>query len=187
MQQMIDNWTQLFDEVAGCDKCELCRARTYAVPGEGDPEARLMFVGEGPGADEDAQGRPFVGASGALLTAMLREIGIDRSTVYIANLVKCRPPQNRTPTDDEIAACAPYLNWQLGRIKPRFVVALGATAARSLISPDIRIRRDHGQWRDVDGIQMMPTFHPSAMLRDAAQKRLAWADFLSIKQQLEGE
>lgn len=180
-------WMALFERIGACENCELCRSRKHAVPGEGNPTARLMFVGEGPGADEDAQGRPFVGASGALLTALLHSVGIERTEVYIANVVKCRPPNNRTPSEDEARACLPYLNEQFGMVKPEFVVALGATAAKYVIGPDVRIRRDHGQWREVDGIWMMPTFHPSALLRDPSQKRLAYADFQSVRDRLKGQ
>ncbi len=176
----------LFEQIERCERCGLCQARTHVVPGEGDPMARLMLVGEGPGADEDAQGRPFVGASGALLTALLKAVGIARSAVYIANVVKCRPPNNRTPSADEAEACSPFLARQFELVQPQLVVALGATAAKQVIGTDVRIRRDHGQWREVNGLMMMPTFHPSALLRDPSQKRLAYADFQSIADRLKG-
>ncbi len=180
-------WMGLFERIEGCEACGLCRSRRHAVPGEGNPRARLMLVGEGPGADEDAQGRPFVGASGALLTALLQAVGIERREVYIANVVKCRPPENRTPTEEEARACAVHLTRQFELVQPAFVVALGATAAKYVIGPDVRIRRDHGQWREVDGRWMMPTFHPSALLRDPSQKRLAYADFVSVMDRLKGQ
>ena len=177
-------WMVLFDEIEACECCGLCRGRTYIVPGEGNPHAELMFVGEGPGADEDMQGRPFVGASGALLTAMIKAIGLQRTDVYIANIVKCRPPKNRTPTEEEAQACLPFLRRQIEMVSPRLIVALGATASKYMIGPEVRIKRDHGQWREVDGIWVMPTFHPSALLRDASLKRDAWADFQSLQQRL---
>ena len=178
------NWMALFSEIEACEKCGLCQARTHVVPGEGDPHADVMFVGEGPGADEDRQGRPFVGASGMLLNSMLKAIDISRSDVYIANIAKCRPPANRTPTADEAAACLPYLRRQIELVKPKIIVALGGTAARYLIDEDVRIRRDHGQWKEIDGISMMATYHPSALLRDASQKRDAWADFCTLRDRL---
>lgn len=177
-------WMGLFDRIATCEACELCRQRTYTVPGEGNPDADLMLIGEGPGAQEDQQGRPFVGASGELLTRLLHEIGVERTEVYIANIVKCRPPANRTPAPAEAEACLPYLRAQFKLVRPRILVLLGATAARYTIGGDVRIRRDHGTWTERKGVLMMPTFHPSALLRDPSQLRLAWADFQSVRDKL---
>lgn len=175
---------ELFEAVNGCTRCGLCRGRTHAVPGEGNPSAKVMFIGEGPGAQEDKYGRPFVGASGELLTRYIHEIGLERSEVYIANVVKCRPPANRTPTDEEAQACLPYLRMQFKLIRPRILVLLGGTAAKYTIGGDVRIRRDHGKWVERKGVWMMPTFHPSALLRDPSQRVDAWSDFLSLQSRL---
>ncbi len=178
-------WMELFEEIGACEKCSLCLSRTNVAPGEGDPHARLMLIGEGPGAEEDKLGRPFVGASGQLLTALLGEIGFRRCDIYIANIVKCRPPMNRTPTQEEANACMPYLRRQLQLVEPRALVLLGATAAKWVMGDDVRIRRDHGVWSERGGIWMMPTYHPSAMLRDLGQKREAIGDFASIPRKLQ--
>ncbi len=174
----------LFEAIQACDRCGLCRGRTFAVPGEGNPNAKLMLIGEGPGAHEDRLGRPFVGASGEILTRYLHEIGIERTQVYIANIVKCRPPGNRTPSPDEARACLPYLRAQFKLIRPRILVLLGATAAKYTLGGDVRIRRDHGTWTERKGIFMMPTFHPSALLRDPSQRVAAWRDFQSVQAKL---
>ncbi len=175
---------ELFEAVNACKRCGLCRGRTHAVPGEGNPNARLMFIGEGPGAQEDRLGRPFVGASGELLTRYLHEIGVERSEVYIANIVKCRPPGNRTPTEEEAQACLPYLRMQFKLIRPRILVLLGGTAAKYTLGGEVRIRRDHGKWVERKGVLMMPTFHPSALLRDPSQRADAWRDFQSLQARL---
>lgn len=175
---------ELFEAIQTCQRCGLCKGRTHAVPGEGNPNARLMLIGEGPGAQEDRLGRPFVGASGELLTRYLHEIGIERTEVYIANIVKCRPPGNRTPTGEEAQACLPYLRAQFRLIRPRMLVLLGATAAKYTLGDDVRIRRDHGTWTERKGVLMMPTFHPSALLRDPSQRIDAWRDFLSVQDRL---
>lgn len=175
---------ELFERIEGCEACGLCKTRKRVVPGEGNPRAQLMLIGEGPGAEEDDQGRPFVGASGALLTAMLHSVGIERTEVYIANVVKCRPPQNRTPTPDEAAACKVHLRAQFSLILPQVLVLLGATASKYVMDEDVRIRRDHGTWTERKGIWMMPTFHPSALLHDPSQKKLAWQDFQAVRQKL---
>lgn len=177
-------WAELLDRIDGCRLCGLCGERQNTVPGEGDPNARLMLIGEGPGAEEDRSGRPFVGASGQLLEVMLREIGLNRRQVYICNVVKCRPPNNRTPQEQEAMACLPYLDTQIDLVKPEFLLLLGGTAGRYLLGPDARIRRDHGQWFEYRGIKAMLTYHPSAMLRDERQKIEAWRDFLALKERL---
>lgn len=180
----MEGWMKLFEEIAACGKCPLCAGRTYAVPGEGNPKATLMLIGEGPGQEEDISGRPFVGASGALLTALLHSVEIERTEVYIANIVKCRPPGNRAPTPDEAANCMEYLRRQLALVQPKLVVLLGATAARAILEDETRIRRDHGRWTEKKGILFMPTFHPSALLRDPSQKILAYKDFASVREKL---
>jgi len=178
------SWDEVLESIRTCEKCPLRRGCTQTVPGEGDPHARLMFIGEGPGAEEDRLGRPFVGASGQLLDKMIAAIGMTRDQVYIANIVKCRPPQNRQPAPEEAAACLPYLRAQTGLVRPEVIVLLGATAARYTISPDIRITRDRGRWIEKKGVWMMPTYHPSALLRDPSLKRAAWADFQAVRDKL---
>lgn len=178
------SWPQLLDEIYACEKCRLCAARTNVVPGEGDPQAKLMFIGEGPGRDEDLQGRPFVGRSGELLTRMIRAIGLEREQVYICNVVKCRPPQNRNPEPDEAAACLNYLRAQVALVRPKVVVLLGKVACRYTLQEEISVMRVHGQWYERKGIWFMPTFHPSFLLRDPARKREAWEDFQKIRDKL---
>jgi DNA polymerase len=153
--------------IRACSLCALCRSRTNAVPGEGPAQAAVVFVGEGPGAEEDRQGRPFCGASGKLLTKVLADIGIGRESVFITSLVKCRPPGNRDPLPEEIAACRPYLAAQLRIIQPRVVCALGRHAARELIDDRIAISRDHGRQRRIDDVIYVPMYHPAAALHRA--------------------
>ena len=178
------SWAMLMAQIAACEKCPLCRERTQTVPGEGRMDAPVLFVGEGPGADEDATGRPFVGKAGQLLTRMLESIGLTREDVYIANIVKCRPPGNRLPNEGEIAACLPYLRAQVGLIKPQVIVCLGSTAGRQIIGQELRITRDRGNWVDKKGIAILPTYHPSALLRDERLKRPAWQDMQSLREKL---
>lgn len=178
------SWPQLLDEVYACEKCRLCATRTNVVPGEGDAQAELMFIGEGPGRDEDLQGRPFVGRSGELLTRMIRAIGLEREQVYICNVVKCRPPQNRNPEPDEANACLNFLRAQVALVRPKVVVLLGKVACRYALQQEISVMRDHGKWFERKGIWFMPTYHPSALLRDPSKKREAWDDFQKIRDKL---
>lgn len=178
------SWQQLTEEIHACNKCRLCQTRTNVVPGEGDPEARIMFIGEGPGRDEDLQGRPFVGRSGELLTRMIRAIGLEREQVYICNVVKCRPPQNRNPEPDEAAACLNYLRAQVALVRPKVIVLLGKIACRYTLQQEISVMRDHGKWFERKGVWFMPTYHPSALLRDPTKKRDAWEDFQKIRDKL---
>ena len=178
------SWAQLEADVAACSRCRLCETRTNVVPGEGNPRAKLMFIGEGPGRDEDLQGRPFVGRSGELLTRMIRAIGLEREDVYICNVVKCRPPQNRNPEPDEAEACLNYLRAQVALVQPKVVVLLGKIACRYTLREEISVMRDHGKWFERKGVWFMPTFHPSFLLRDPARKREAWEDFQKIRQKL---
>lgn len=178
------SWSQLLEDVAQCRKCRLCDMRTNVVPGEGNPHARLMFIGEGPGREEDVQGRPFVGRSGELLTRMIAAIGMQREEVYICNVVKCRPPQNRNPEPDEAAACLAYLRAQFALVRPDVVVLLGKIACRYVLQQEISVMRDHGQWFERKGTWFIPTYHPSALLRDTAKKRDAWEDFQRIRAKL---
>ncbi|HXV77605.1 MAG TPA: uracil-DNA glycosylase [Candidatus Polarisedimenticolaceae bacterium] len=156
---------QIRDELGECSRCKLHATRNRIVFGVGDPRARLMFVGEGPGADEDARGEPFVGRAGKKLDEMISAIGLTRAEVYIANVVKCRPPKNRDPESDEIATCSPFLELQIEAIRPRVIVTLGAPAARTLLNTRVGITRLRGNWHSFRGIPVMPTYHPAYLLR----------------------
>lgn len=168
------------DELGDCTRCKLSRGRKNLVYGVGNPEAHVVFVGEGPGADEDEQGEPFVGKAGQLLTKMILAMGYERQDVYICNVVKCRPPGNRNPEPDEIAACQPFLKKQLRAIGPQVIVALGKFAAQCLLSDDSPISRLRGTFRTYEGIQLMPTFHPAYLLRDPTKKKEAWDDLKAV-------
>ncbi len=181
---MNTSWPTLTQEVFSCEKCRLGQTRQNVVLGEGDLHAPLMFIGEGPGQQEDATGRPFVGAAGQLLDKMLAAIGLAREQVYICNIVKCRPPQNRVPEPDERAACMGYLRAQVALVRPKVIVCLGSTPARALLGDEIRITRDRGVWHLKKGVWFIPTFHPAALLRDADKKRPAWEDFKAIRDKL---
>jgi DNA polymerase len=181
---MQGSWENLIARIGECTVCPLYEGRTCVVPGEGSYKTRLMFIGEGPGKQEDLQGRPFVGPAGQLLTQMIRAIGLERNDVYIANIVKCRPPFNRAPTREEAQACLPFLREQVAFLRPRILVALGATAARHIISPSVRITLDHGVWTRRGAFWLIPTFHPAALLRDPEKKKDAWEDFKSIRDKL---
>lgn len=172
-------WDELTDTILTCRKCRLCQARKQAVPGVGDRQADWLFVGEGPGAEEDERGEPFVGQAGKLLDAMLAAIDIKRGEdVYIANSVKCRPPNNRTPEPDETAACWPYLQRQIELIKPRLIVALGRPAAQTLLQAEIKISGARGQLHDYQGIPVIVTYHPAYLLRNLTDKAKAWEDLV---------
>ncbi|MCM3875088.1 MAG: uracil-DNA glycosylase [Thermoanaerobaculia bacterium] len=167
--------------VSSCVTCRLCKTRKQTVFSDGSPEARIMFIGEAPGADEDAQGVPFVGRAGQLLTRMIEDgMGLPRSSVYIANVLKCRPPDNRNPEPDEIASCRGYLERQIDLVKPEVIVALGKFAAQFLLETEEGIMRLRGKWGSYRGIPVMPTFHPSFLLRQPAQKKEAWEDLLAV-------
>ena len=161
----------------GCNKCGLRSGARQVVFGEGNLSAELMFVGEGPGKQEDEQGQPFVGAAGTLLDKIFEAAGIERKEVFIGNVVKCRPPNNRFPTAEEVSACKGYLEAQIGFIMPSIIVCLGALATKTLINPEARITRIRGQWFEINGIKIMPTYHPAALLRDPSKKRPVWEDF----------
>jgi uracil-DNA glycosylase len=171
-------------ELGDCKRCKLCTGRTQIVFGTGNPRAELVFVGEGPGADEDAQGIPFVGKAGELLTKMIEAMKYSRDDVYICNVVKCRPPGNRNPEPDEISACEPFLKAQLAAIRPKVIVALGKFAAQTLLHDDTVISRMRGQWRSYEGIPLMPTFHPAYLLRTPGDKKLVWADLQEVMKRL---
>lgn len=177
----------LAEQVAPCTKCELAKARTQTVFSRGNPDAELMFVGEGPGADEDAQGEPFVGKAGQLLDKMIVGMGYARDDVYIANIVKCRPPGNRTPEPLEMATCLPYLTEQIELVRPKVIVALGATALRGLLGPGEGITKVRGTWKLYRGtIAVMPTFHPAYVLRTPTPevKGMVWSDLKQVLKQL---
>jgi uracil-DNA glycosylase len=172
-------------ELGACDRCKLSRGRTNIVFGEGDPEARLVFVGEGPGSEEDRQGRPFVGDAGALLTDIIvKGMKLRREDVYICNVVKCRPPGNRNPEPDEIAACAPALNAQLRAIGPSVIVTLGNVPTHTLLGTKEGITRLRGKWSEYEGVPLMPTFHPAYLLRNPRDKKLVWDDIRQVMDKL---
>ena len=167
-------------QVQQCRACQLYAGRTRAVPGEGPATSLVMFIGEGPGADEDEQGRAFVGRAGQLLTKMIAAMGYSREQVFIGNIVKCRPPGNRVPTPDEMAGCLPYLKRQIAIIQPKLIVCLGATAVRGLVAETLPIGKARGQWRTFEGIPVMLTFHPAYLLRDGSKKKYAWQDLKAV-------
>ena len=170
----------LRDDIGDCQRCKLAPSRTNLVFGVGNPDAELVFVGEAPGADEDAQGEPFVGKAGQLLTKMIEAMGYSRADVYICNVLKCRPPGNRNPEPDEVASCEPFLKRQLAAIRPRMIVALGKFAAQCLLRDDTPITRMRGSFRSYEGIPLMPTLHPAYLLRDPSKKKLAWEDLKAV-------
>lgn len=173
-------WQTLEQQVQSCTRCRLCQKRTHPAFGEGNHNAEILLVGEGPGREEDLQGRPFVGPAGQLLDRMLKATGFAREDVYITNVVKCRPPNNRNPQDDEAEACLPYLRGQYALIRPRIIVCLGSVAARHLYDREARITRVRGQWKQKGGVWFLPTYHPAALLRDESKKREAWEDMQSL-------
>ena len=171
--------------VSTCQNCLLCTGRMHTVSGEGNADSPdILFIGEGPGAEEDAQGRPFVGAAGQLLTKMIVAMGYQREQVFIANVVKCRPPNNRAPLPEEMEACLPYLRQQIGLIKPKVIVGLGATAIKGLLGKTSGITRLRGTWQEYEGFRLMPTFHPSYLLRDPSKKKDVWQDLQLVLKEL---
>lgn len=176
---------QLAEEVRRCRRCPLYRTRTRAVVSDGSPDARLVFVGEAPGRDEDLQGVPFVGAAGQLLTKMIQAMGLRREDVYVCNVLKDRPPANRTPLPEEIEACLPFLERQLAIVQPRVICALGAVATKALLGPSAAITKVRGETRAYNGIPLIPTFHPAYLLRNPDAKKLAWADLKQVKRLLD--
>jgi uracil-DNA glycosylase family 4 len=168
------------EELGDCKRCKLHRGRKTLVFGEGNEKAVLMFVGEGPGYEEDVQGRPFVGKAGQLLTKIIQSIQLEREEVYIANIVKCRPPQNRTPEADEVLACRPFLLGQIEAIRPKIICCLGAVAAQSLLQTAEKITALRGRFFDWEGIRVLPTYHPAYLLRNPERKREVWEDMKRI-------
>lgn len=181
---MQDNWESLTRECMDCRECALSQTRRHVVFGVGNPQAEILLVGEGPGANEDQQGIPFVGKAGMLLDDMLAIIGLDRTKVYIANIVKCRPPNNRDPMNVEQDACIGYLRRQMALIRPKILVCLGRIAAMRLIDPKFRITKDHGVWFDVDGMRMTALYHPSALLRDPGKRPETFDDLKSLQREI---
>jgi DNA polymerase len=171
---------KIIEEVSKCFNCTLGKLRTNIVPGEGNLDSKIMFIGEGPGEDEDKTGRPFVGRAGQLLTKMIEAMGFKRDDVYIANIVKCRPPNNRAPFDEEANACIGYLKRQIEIVKPRVIVSLGSTATKYLLNTDKKISLMRGEFQEYNGIKVMPTFHPSYLLRNPSMKKQAWEDLKKV-------
>lgn len=178
------SWKSLSEQVMACKACRLCETRTHTVFGEGNVQAALMLIGEGPGEQEDLSGRPFVGPAGQLLDRILMAAGFKRKDVYICNIVKCRPPHNRVPAEDECAACRDYLRGQVALVRPKVIVLLGSTATKAILGQEMRITRDRGVWQLKKGMWIMPTYHPSALLRDATKKRPVWEDFQAVRDKI---
>jgi DNA polymerase len=176
-QAVLDGYAE---EVSGCQECPLCESRTQTVYGVGAPCARLMFIGEGPGFDEDRLGEPFVGKAGHLLDRMIAAMGLSRAEVYIGNIVKCRPPNNRTPNPRETLSCLPYLFRQIETVAPEVIVTLGNTPTKTLLETEAGITRMRGNWQAFRQIPVLPTFHPAYLLRNPADKRLVWQDLQDV-------
>ena len=182
---MEQSWNALKSQCVDCRACGLCETRHNVVFGVGPRDAEVLFIGEGPGENEDLQGEPFVGRAGKLLDDMLELIDLDRKTnVYIANIVKCRPPQNRDPLNTEQDACIGYLRNQVALIRPKIIVCLGRIAAQRLMDNNFRITRDHGLWYDVDGVRMMAVYHPAALLRDPGRRPETFDDLKSLQREI---
>ena len=179
---------ELRTAIGDCHRCKLWPGRTHLVFGVGNPKAKLMFVGEGPGRDEDLQGEPFVGRAGQLLTDIITKgMGLKREDVYIANVIKCRPPENRNPEPDEVASCEPFLKKQIDLVRPEIIVALGKFAVQTLLQSKVPITRIRGNWHSYHGIKLMPTLHPAYLLRNPADKKLVWEDIKKVMKELNGE
>ena len=178
-------WDDLYSYCGHCKKCRLHGTRNNVVIGDGNREARIMFIGEGPGEEEDRRGLPFVGKAGQLLDKMLGAVSLTRSDVYIGNIVKCRPPGNRNPFDDEIDACIDFLRYQVYLVKPEIIVCLGSISARAILDPEFRITRQRGVWYERKGCKIVATYHPAALLRDEHKKGEAWEDMQSIRKKFD--
>lgn len=171
-------------DLGDCQRCRLCQGRKNIVFGVGNPRAELVIVGEAPGRDEDIQGEPFVGRAGQLLNRMLSAIGLSREEVYICNVIKCRPPENRDPLPDEVASCEPFLIRQLQAIRPKVILAMGRFAAQTLLRTEEKISKIRGQFREYQGIPVMPTYHPAFLLRNPSQRRPVWEDLQKVQKLL---
>lgn len=181
---MYDNWEELEESIKECNKCKLCAARKNIVFGVGNKNADVMFIGEGPGSDEDIQGEPFVGKAGQLMNKAFEALEIKRENVYIANIVKCRPPQNRNPEQDETKSCMDYLRNQVLLVKPKIIVLLGSVALKNILGEEYSITNARGNWIEKKGIWYLPTFHPAALLRDDSKKLDFWRDLKLVKERL---
>lgn len=181
---MYETLEELENEVKKCNKCKLCRTRNNTVFGQGNKNSKIMFIGEAPGGDEDLTGKPFVGKAGKLMNEAFKGIGINRDDVYIANIIKCRPPNNRNPEYDEVNACINYLRNQVMLIKPEIIVLLGSVALKSILGEEYMITKCRGKWIDKKGIRYMPTFHPAALLRDENKKIDFWNDLKLVFNEL---
>lgn len=179
-----DPFEALRQEVMTCTKCPLHSTRKNVVFGVGNTKAELMFVGEGPGADEDEQGIPFVGRAGQLLTKMIEAMGLSREKVYIANIVKCRPPENRNPFENESMTCIPYLYRQIEYIKPKYIICLGSVATQNLLRTNVGITKLRGEFVDLNGIKVMPTYHPAYLLRNPNMKKPCWEDLQKVMKEM---
>lgn len=183
---MIDNWEELQESCENCRKCGLCETRHNVVFGVGNPQAKVLFVGEGPGENEDLQGEPFVGRGGQLLDKFLAAVDLDRrKNIYIANIVKCRPPKNRDPLPEEQEACIPWLRNQFALLRPKIIVCLGRIAGMKIIKPGLKITKEHGIFFEKGGVLMMATLHPAALLRNPNQKPAAFEDFLKLREKID--
>ena len=179
-----DSLPRILEDIGDCTRCKLHRGRNKLVFGDGSAKAQLLFVGEGPGADEDAQGIPFVGRAGKLLTQMIEAMGLERKDVYICNVVKCRPPQNRTPEPDEVETCSPFLLRQIDAIHPKVIVCLGAVAAKTLLETSRGVSQFRGEWQEWRGRKLMATYHPAYLLRNPAAKADVWKDLQKVMMEL---
>ncbi|HBQ65135.1 MAG TPA: uracil-DNA glycosylase [Clostridiales bacterium] len=177
-------WNELMTKIRNCRRCSLCQSRTQVVLGRGNPHARLLFIGEGPGEQEDRQGQPFVGPAGKLLDNLLDALGYEPEDYYIANVVKCRPPGNRNPLEQEVDACMPFLREQFRLIRPAIIVCLGSIASRYIIDKNLQITQTRGIWVERKGCRMMPTFHPAALLRDPGKRVPLYIDLKAVKEAL---
>lgn len=180
----MDNWEKLKSECLNCRRCPLCETRNNVVFGVGPENAEVLFIGEGPGEQEDLKGEPFVGRGGKLLDDMLELIDLDRTKIYIANMVKCRPPKNRDPLETEQMACAEWLRRQIDLLQPKLIVCLGRISAMKFIKPDFRITKEHGQWFNVDGRRVMALYHPAALLRDPNKRPETFDDLKRLQAEI---
>lgn len=181
---MTDSWNELRRECMACRRCPLCETRHNVVFGVGPEDAEVLFIGEGPGEQEDLKGEPFVGRGGKLLDDMLELIGLDRTRIYIGNMVKCRPPKNRDPLETEQMACAEWLQRQIALLQPKLIVCLGRIAAMKFIKPDFKITKEHGQWFNVDGRRVMALYHPAALLRDPGKRPDTFDDLKRLQAEI---
>ena len=182
---MFKTWEELEESIKSCNKCKLCKTRQNIVFGTGNKQSKLMFIGEGPGADEDRLGEPFVGRAGKLMNLAFETLGIDRKEVYIANVVKCRPPGNRNPEEDEAVACLDYLRNQVILVQPEIIVLLGSVALKNILGKEYGITASRGKWVEKKGIKYMPTWHPAALLRDETKKIDFIKDLQKVVEEME--